>query len=355
MNILVAMSGGVDSSVAAALLQVEGHTIAGATLRLWGGESDSGCCSVADVDDARRVAQQLDIPHYVFNFSEDFDTHVVEPYVRAHTEGLTPNPCIECNRHLKFDRLLARADRLGFDAIATGHHVKRIERPDGTFALARAEDSAKDQTYVVHMIPPDVLARTIFPVGTRTKAEVREFAQKLNLRTADKAESMDVCFIAKTGGGRRTFLGDRIPLRSARVVNTDGAQVGSVDAIELVTLGQRRGLGAVGDGEKRYVVAIDNAAATVTVGSLEDLLVNETVLHTVVISDPLLPLEALETEGGAVSLLAQSSAHGTPIPVLFNPSTRTVSYLEPRPRVSPGQTVVLYRGDVVVAGGIAQL
>ena len=152
MNVLVAMSGGVDSSVAAALLLEAGHEVTGVTLRLWGGETDSGCCSVGDVEDARRVAAQLDIPHYVFNLSEQFDASVVDPYVAGYAAGRTPNPCVECNRHLKFDRLLRRADQLGFDAVATGHHARIGRTPDGRFTLERGADAAKDQSYVVHML-----------------------------------------------------------------------------------------------------------------------------------------------------------------------------------------------------------
>src|SRR5579862_169756 len=155
MRVLAALSGGVDSSVAAAMLLEEGHEVVGVTMKLWGGLQDRGCCSVADVEDARRVAQQLGIAHHVFNFTEEFETHVVAPYVSAHAQGRTPNPCIECNRHLKFDRLLVRAEQLGFDAVATGHHA-RIS-PSGD--LLRGADAAKDQSYVLYRLTRPVLAR----------------------------------------------------------------------------------------------------------------------------------------------------------------------------------------------------
>ena len=250
--VLVAMSGGVDSSVAAALLVEQGWDVVGVTMRLWGGESDTGCCSVADVDDARRVAQQLGIDHVVFNFSDDFHAHVVAPYVADHAAGRTPNPCVECNRHLKFDRLLARAERLGIDAVATGHHA-RVVPVDGGYRVARGADRPKDQSYVVHVLDPVALARVRFPVGERTKADVRAIAAALGLRTAAKPDSQDVCFIT-SGGGREAFLGARIPFTPAVVVDTGGRAVGQVAAMELVTVGQRRGLTG-GGGERRYVVA----------------------------------------------------------------------------------------------------
>ena len=202
------MSGGVDSSVAAALLVERGHEVVGATLKLWGGPSDSGCCSVADVDDARRVAQQLGIEHHVFNLTEEFDRHVVAPYVGEHARGRTPNPCIECNRSMKFDRLLGRADRLGFDRLATGHHA-RVTRSDdaGVWRLRRGADAAKDQSYVLSMLGQDALCRVEFPVGDMTKDEVRAHAHRLGLRTAAKPDSQDVCFIREWRGARGSCRG----------------------------------------------------------------------------------------------------------------------------------------------------
>jgi tRNA-specific 2-thiouridylase len=335
------MSGGVDSSVAAAMLLDEGHDVVGATMKLWGGASDSGCCSVADVEDARRVAQQLGIVHHVFNFTEEFDERVVAPYVRAHAEGRTPNPCIECNRHLKFDRFLRRATQLGFDAIATGHHARVV---DGR--LLRGRDAAKDQSYVLSMLTREQLACTLLPVGELTKAGVRDVAARRQLRTATKADSQDVCFIMATDGGREAFLGDRIPLRPGRVVDSDGRDVGRVPAVELVTLGQRRGLGAAGgtDGP-RYVTNVDVPGATITVGTDADLLTHEIALEQLTWVDR--PLRA------SARIEAQVSAHGSALSATFAADGLVVLDAPVR-RVAPGQTVALYEDDAVVGAGIAR-
>ncbi|MDA8357942.1 MAG: tRNA 2-thiouridine(34) synthase MnmA [Actinomycetota bacterium] len=345
MRVLVAMSGGVDSSVAAALLVEEGHDVVGATLKLWGGPSDSGCCSVADVDDARRVAQQLGIDHHVFNLTDEFEAQVVGPYVAAHAAGRTPNPCIECNRHIKFDRLLARSRRLGFDALATGHHA-RVERADGGgHRLRRGADPLKDQSYVLSMLDREQLAGIVLPVGHLTKSQVREHAARLGLRTAGKPDSQDVCFV-HGDVGREGFLSRRMALHPGTVVDrSTGDAVGRVDAVELVTVGQRRGMGQGADGGRRYVVAVDVPARRVLVGSSEEATVEGVALTSITwVAGPLAP---------GTPAVAQVSAHGRPVPCRFE-AGGTVRFTERQRPVAPGQTVALYDHDVVVGAGIVK-
>ena len=341
MRVLVAMSGGVDSSVAAAELQAAGHDVVGATMKLWGGPSDSGCCSVADVEDARRVAQQLGIRHHVFNFTAEFDRFVVDPYVGEHRAGRTPNPCIECNRHLKFDRFLRRALQLGFDAVATGHHA-RVARDGAGWSLLRGADAAKDQSYVLSMLGQAQLSRTLLPVGTLTKDEVRRRAAARGLRTAAKPDSQDVCFV--TAAGRAAFLAGRTALRPGRLVDAaTGAEVGRVDAVELVTVGQRRGMGRSADGSRRYAVGVDVSAGTVRLGGIADLLVTRLEVGPFVwTGDPVRP---------GTAVVAQMSAHGAPVPAVVGESG-AVELGVPVRRVAPGQTVALYEGARVLGSAV---
>jgi tRNA-uridine 2-sulfurtransferase len=338
-RVLVAMSGGVDSSVAAARLLEQGYDVTGVTLKLWGGESDSGCCSVADVEDARRVAAQLGIPHYVFNFADHFDDAVVERYVEEHRAGRTPNPCVECNRSIKFGRLLERADALGFTHVATGHHARVTRSDRGSFQLRRGADAAKDQSYVLYMLGQRELARTLFPVGDLTKADVRTHAALLGLRTAAKPESMDVCFIAR--GGRASFLSERVPARAGAIVDTGGAIVGKHGNVTTFTVGQRRGLG-IATGERRYVVDVDARTATVTIGAKSDLLRDAVEVRDLLFTDG-------APSSGVVTV--QTRAHGEPVAATLNGST--VRFARRHPRVAPGQVVALYDGDVLLGGGIA--
>lgn len=346
MQIMVAMSGGVDSAVAAALLQEQGYEVVGVTMKLWGGDSDTGCCSVSDVLDARRAADIVGVDHHVFNFGDDFDEHVVSPYIEAHAQGLTPNPCIECNRSIKFDRLLARADALGFDTIATGHHARIVEAGDYRY-IERGADGGKDQSYVLHMLGQPELARTLFPIGHMTKDAVRAKAAEIGMRVANKPDSQDVCFITRAEG-RANFLRSRMDFTPGRVVDQAGAEVGQVEAVQLVTIGQRKGLGgAGGSGAPRYVTNVDVANATVHVGGPQDLFVEATPLIDFAWSG--------EVFDGPFQI--QTSAHGNPaaatVTVDASAQAATIEWDEPRQKVAPGQSVVLYQGDRVVAGAIA--
>lgn len=341
MRVLAAMSGGVDSSVAAAMLAEQGHDVVGVTLKLWGGESDTGCCSVSDVDDARRVADLLGLQHHVFNFGDAFDERVVTPYVDDHAVGLTPNPCIECNRHIKFDKLMVRADALGFDAVATGHHA-RLGTADGGLRVQRGVDAAKDQSYVLYMLGQEQMARLMLPIGHLTKAEVRERAAELDLRNSAKPDSQDVCFITNRDGGRSGFLSRRLGESPGTVVDGDGTVLSSVEAVQAVTIGQRRGLNLGGTDEPRYVTDIDLSSGRVTVGRREDLyLPTQDVIGIQWADEPV---------DGPVDI--QASAHGTPAAGIVD-QAGTVCWSDPQRRVAPGQALVFYQGDLVVGGAVA--
>ncbi len=345
MRALVAMSGGVDSSVAAALMLEDGHDVVGVTLKQWEGPDGrlptAGCCTVADAEDARRVAAQLDVPYYVLDYVDEFKAAVVDRFGAEYLAGRTPNPCIECNRRVRFRALLDRADELGCDVLVTGHHA-RI-RSNGRHRLLRAADRAKDQSYVLHMLGQEVLARVRLPVGELTKAQVRDEAARLGLRTAAKPDSQDICFVA---GDYRDFLRTHFPAsaRPGPIVDAGGQELGRHDGTAGFTIGQRRGLG-VAQGERRYVTAVDAATATVTIGRREDAMAAGcTVAGASWVAGQ--PPEASEVE-----VQVRYRSRSVPCRIAVDGDRVRVAFTDPVMAVAPGQAAVLYDGDEVLGGG----
>ncbi len=348
MRVLVAMSGGVDSSVAAALMVEEGHEVVGVTLKQWehpdGSPPTSGCCTVADAEDARRVAAVLGIPYYVLDYVGDFWEAVVEPFGRAYLEGRTPNPCIECNRKVRFRALLERADRLGCDMLVTGHHARVVEDADG-FRLRRGRDAAKDQSYVLYMLGQAQLSRIRLPIGELTKDEVRARAAELGLRVAHKPDSQDLCFVG--AGDYRTLLRRIRPevVAPGDVVDVDGTVLGRHDGTAGFTVGQRRGLG-IAVGERRYVVEVRPETRTVVVGRREDLLAPGCVVEDVSFVAGSPPSD--------LGVEVQIRYRAAPVPARLHREADGrwfVEFAEPIEAPAPGQAAVFYRGDEVLGGG----
>jgi tRNA-specific 2-thiouridylase len=343
MRALVAMSGGVDSSVAAALMKADGHDVVGVTLKLWSGPNGeaptAGCCTVSDAEDARRVAAQLDIPYYVLDYTEEFRDGVVDRFVRDYGSGRTPNPCIECNRTVKFDRLLGSLADFDTEVLVTGHHA-RNHLVTGSWKLLRGRDRAKDQSYVLSMLTQDELSRVRLPVGELTKGEVRSVAADMGLRTAAKPESMDICFVGQRD--YRGFLRDAAPevFEPGPVVGTDGVELGRHEGIAGFTIGQRRGLG-VAVGEPRFVVQIEPATSTVVLGRRDDLAVAGARVASLTWSD-----------GMPVSgrVMTQYRAHGEPVEATIHGDR--LLFTLPQEAVAPGQTVAFYDDDVVLGGAL---
>jgi tRNA-specific 2-thiouridylase len=369
-KIMIAMSGGVDSSLAAALLHEAGHDVTGVTMDLWDGDDErlkeSLCCSQEMTESARRVCAQLGIPYYVFNYRREFRKFVIEYFLREYTHGYTPNPCLECNREIKFRALMSRAQALGFDYVATGHYARvrsneerrtisdeRLSPPSSSFIvhrssfeLLRAVDRDKDQSYMLHMLQQADLERLLFPIGEYNKAEVRALATQRGLPSADRPESQDICFVP--GGDYRNLLIEERPgsLRPGPIVDMRGRELGRHQGLPLYTIGQRRGLG-VAAGEPLYVTGLDIARNAVVVGPREALDRRALDAAAATFVSGHWPARPFECQ-------VQIRSHAEPVAARVTPKEPGhihVAFANPQRAVTPGQAVVMYDGDVVLGGG----
>lgn len=352
-KVVVGMSGGVDSSVAAYLLKEQGYEVIGVTMQIWQEEEEfvqeenGGCCGLSAVDDARRVAASLDIPYYVMNFKTEFKKNVMDYFVAEYLKGRTPNPCIACNRYVKWESLLKRSMEIGADYIATGHYAKITQLPNGRFALQKSVTAAKDQTYALYNLTQYQLSHTLMPVGDYSKDEIRKIAEKIGLRTANKPDSQEICFIPDNdyaGFIDREAAGLVPP--PGNFVLPDGTVIGQHKGITHYTIGQRKGLG-IAMGRPVFVTEIRPDTNEVVIGS------NEDVFGTTVYARNLnfMSIPDLEGEMEVVGKIRYSHK-GAPCTIRKVEADKVVcQFHEPVRAITPGQAVVFYDGDIVVGGG----
>jgi tRNA-specific 2-thiouridylase len=355
-TVVAAMSGGVDSAVTAALLKQQGYDVIGITLQIWQEHSDQGkhggCCSLGAVEDARRAANRIGIPHYVLNFRDYFAEKVIDKFVDEYAKGRTPNPCVECNRSVKFDELLRQAKGLGADYLATGHYARiRFNETTGRHELWRARDLNKDQSYALYTLTQRQLSQTLMPLGElESKGETRRIARDLGIALADKPDSQEICFVPREGYTR--FLAEKAPsaMRAGRIVDTAGTVRGTHDGIANYTIGQRKRLPASGSGPL-FVIALEPATNTVVVGSNEELFAGGLVAST-------LNAISIDSFADVADWLAVSAriryngaASDARIRAGEEPNSVECRFETPQRAVTPGQAAVFYAGDVVVGGG----
>ena len=343
------MSGGVDSSVAAALLHQQGYEVIGVTMTLppHGGQAapaGRGCCSVWDVTDAEKVAWKLGIPHYSFNLREEFQHHVIDDFVREYARGRTPNPCLRCNQHIKFDHLMQRARELGAEQVVTGHYARLHRSDDGVFHLLKGHDRHKDQSYVLASLTQEQMAHVLFPIGEMDKAQVRQLAQDFQLDSvAGKAESQDLCFIPD--GDTAGFLGRHLPvLEPGEIVDSSGHVVGKHRGLGYYTIGQRRGLG-IATGKPRYVLEINLASNQLVVGDELEL------EHRTMEVEELSWLQPDPPTTASVKYRSTTAEAPADIKNSEEPGRILVHFHQAQRALAPGQAAVFYAGDEVLGGG----
>ncbi len=345
MRILVAMSGGVDSSVVAALLKEQGHEVIGVTMKLWEGPQgempETGCCTASDSEDARKVASKLDIPYYVLDYTESFSKNVVDNFIDMYAQGLTPNPCVECNRSVKFDHFLNQAKKLNCEKVATGHYAKIIKN-ENFYELHKADYLDKDQSYVLHMLKSKDLENILFPLGQITKPEVRQIAARLGLKTAFKKDSQDICFVGKKD--YRSFVEKRIDLTSAgEIFDVNGTKVGNHNGIHEFTVGQRKGLPG-GQATPRYVTKINVQNKNVIIGEQKDLLVESFIIEDVsIVKDIEYHNLSVQTRYNSEDLKCKINK--------ISDNELLVELIEPASSIAPGQFGVLFSDTKVIGGG----
>ncbi|MDA1354578.1 MAG: tRNA 2-thiouridine(34) synthase MnmA [bacterium] len=350
-RVLVGMSGGVDSSVTAALLLEQGYDVIGITMQLLPKEDErkSACCNLGAVNDAKRVANKLGIPHYTVNSRDNFDTHVISDFIAKYADGLTPNPCVECNRYIKFDELWLRAGELNAHYMATGHYIRNdLNHDTNKYEIRMALDSKKDQSYFLYMLNQPKLQKILFPLGSLTKPEIRKMAQERGLINANKPDSQDICFVSS--GSYKDYVKAHIPDEkrvAGKIVNRGGDVLGEHDGIYQFTIGQRKGIN-VPSQVPLYVIDIDAQTNTVTVGLKGDLQLNEMKLHTFTLVDP---DEDVVNKELQLKIRYQMTPFTGTITAI-NGDTASVRFEYPQEYVTPGQSAVFYDNDRVVGGGV---